>query len=381
MFYGDKSSPRRKFELQFVSSLRSWNLTNATDDFVVPTSDIEGSWQWLNNEAPSLRLTGGFLGIDALQTDLLQDGYNSGSADPSGWAIHQPSSSDEGPYLDLVFSDGQQVNNQQGLTFTSSEYDNIRPIALPSTGDELVKNPLLLTHGRDATTVGASVLNPVVSASPSNPLPLLCTSQQAPINTRISTALWSSLPTQSLFGNTEHNRSSPSPTGTGHASRRERRYLCSAPNCSKRFIDAYNLERHERSVHQKQSLYFCSEPTCPRAASSGRGFARKDKLMEHLRTSGHHAAEHSIAESSRAAGKRRRLDDVPGEATSPVAVQAQLSSVPIQGQLEQGAAIRPAAEESCCEKLRKEVERLKEAREEDRRMRKIEGRMIRKGEG
>lgn len=67
----------------------------------------------------------------------------------------------------------------------------------------------------------------------------------------------------------------------------ERPYRCKELGCIKRqgFTYSGGLLRHEREVHRKQSslekLFFCPHETCKR--SSGKGFARRENLKEHMR--------------------------------------------------------------------------------------------------
>lgn len=129
------------------------------------------------------------------------------------------------------------------------------------------------------------------------------------------------------------------------------------------------MVRHKRSVHLKQRVFFCGESTCPRAAPDMR-FPRKDKLLVHLRASGHCANDDVIAESSRAAGKRRRVESVPSEETVPLVVQHEVVNEPILAEHREieehalhGFITSPydsPGKRTCCEESKREVERLKE---------------------
>jgi hypothetical protein len=66
----------------------------------------------------------------------------------------------------------------------------------------------------------------------------------------------------------------------------ERPHVCLWPGCEKRYIRAGDLERHEWNVHRDPSHYLCHFRRCPRSII-GRGFGRKDKLVDHLKSRKH----------------------------------------------------------------------------------------------
>ncbi|XTI96120.1 hypothetical protein V2W45_1072462 [Cenococcum geophilum] len=81
-----------------------------------------------------------------------------------------------------------------------------------------------------------------------------------------------------------------------HKNKHERPYRCTIPGCirTQGFAAKGDQIRHERTVHKtpnsggsKQdstnTLFFCSEPNCPRGPGSGNGFSRKDNLMHHVK--------------------------------------------------------------------------------------------------
>jgi hypothetical protein len=59
-------------------------------------------------------------------------------------------------------------------------------------------------------------------------------------------------------------------------------------DCSKRSAWSHNHERYQTSVHTRQSRsrFFCPYTHCPRSTLQY-GFARKDKLVDHLRSKKH----------------------------------------------------------------------------------------------
>jgi hypothetical protein len=66
----------------------------------------------------------------------------------------------------------------------------------------------------------------------------------------------------------------------------ERSHVCLWPGCEKKYIRAGDLERHMWSVHYASSHYLCHFRRCPRSIK-GRGFGRKDKLVDHLKSRKH----------------------------------------------------------------------------------------------
>jgi hypothetical protein len=66
----------------------------------------------------------------------------------------------------------------------------------------------------------------------------------------------------------------------------ERSHVCHWPGCGKRYIRAGDLERHMWNVHHDPSHYLCHFRRCPRSIK-GRGFGRKDKLVDHLKSRKH----------------------------------------------------------------------------------------------
>ena len=67
--------------------------------------------------------------------------------------------------------------------------------------------------------------------------------------------------------------------------------MCTVDGCDHQqgFTSKGDLSRHMRIVHKLESgqgtLFFCSEPNCPRGPSGGpdAGFSRKDNLADHMR--------------------------------------------------------------------------------------------------
>lgn len=73
---------------------------------------------------------------------------------------------------------------------------------------------------------------------------------------------------------TDPHTSSPAPTQVAiHA------HVCDAPGCSKRFKRRGDLKRHKLS-HASEQIHSCSVPNCSRIRP--KGFARKDKLIDHM---------------------------------------------------------------------------------------------------
>ncbi|KAH7350418.1 hypothetical protein BKA66DRAFT_431107 [Pyrenochaeta sp. MPI-SDFR-AT-0127] len=63
-------------------------------------------------------------------------------------------------------------------------------------------------------------------------------------------------------------------------------FKCCSPKCKgKTFGRWYDLKRHHDGAHASQrKVFWCEEPGCKRSAAIGRRpFARKDKLMDHVR--------------------------------------------------------------------------------------------------
>lgn len=59
-----------------------------------------------------------------------------------------------------------------------------------------------------------------------------------------------------------------------------RKLQCPSPSCASSFRRTSDLRRHIRTIHHVSTIYYCDVPSCSR---NSRGFARKDKLTEHLR--------------------------------------------------------------------------------------------------
>jgi hypothetical protein len=66
----------------------------------------------------------------------------------------------------------------------------------------------------------------------------------------------------------------------------ERGYVCDWPGCEKSYVFIDYLTRHIRTVHCDPSRYLCHFRRCP-CSIKGRGFGRKDKLVDHLKSRKH----------------------------------------------------------------------------------------------
>jgi uncharacterized C2H2 Zn-finger protein len=59
------------------------------------------------------------------------------------------------------------------------------------------------------------------------------------------------------------------------------RYSCPQPRCNKSYRRKGELTRHIATAHERPASFHCHFDRCPRSIL-GKGFARKDKLVEHL---------------------------------------------------------------------------------------------------
>lgn len=64
------------------------------------------------------------------------------------------------------------------------------------------------------------------------------------------------------------------------------RHYCLQPNCNKAFNRRGDLTRHIITAHQRPASFLCHIHRCPRGIP-GKGFARKDKLVNHLTSKKH----------------------------------------------------------------------------------------------
>jgi hypothetical protein len=76
------------------------------------------------------------------------------------------------------------------------------------------------------------------------------------------------------------------PSNTFGSTAFKRSYVCHWPGCEKSYVDLDYLVRHIRTVHHNPSRYLCHFRRCPRSIM-GRGFGRKDKLVDHLKSRKH----------------------------------------------------------------------------------------------
>lgn len=73
----------------------------------------------------------------------------------------------------------------------------------------------------------------------------------------------------------------------------ERSHVCIAEGCNKSYVRNGDLSRHEKNVHEHPSAFRCHFHRCTRGIS-GRGFSRKDKFVDHLK-SRYHGLSHKDA--------------------------------------------------------------------------------------
>jgi hypothetical protein len=64
------------------------------------------------------------------------------------------------------------------------------------------------------------------------------------------------------------------------------RNACPDPSCNKHYARTGDLTRHITTVHRRPANYLCHFKRCPRSIK-GNGFARKDKLVDHLTSKKH----------------------------------------------------------------------------------------------
>lgn len=73
---------------------------------------------------------------------------------------------------------------------------------------------------------------------------------------------------------------------TASSSAQPLRHVCPFPQCMKSYNRKGDLTRHVTTAHQRPVSYLCHVYRCPRGIP-GNGFARKDKLVDHLTTKKH----------------------------------------------------------------------------------------------
>ena len=71
------------------------------------------------------------------------------------------------------------------------------------------------------------------------------------------------------------------------------RYKCRVHGCNKSFEQSEYRTRHQKTTHGDRSRFLCHFRRCPRGIK-GRGFPRKDKLVDHLK-SRYHKLSHGDA--------------------------------------------------------------------------------------
>ena len=76
------------------------------------------------------------------------------------------------------------------------------------------------------------------------------------------------------------------PSNTFGSTAVKRTHVCHLPGCKKSYIRIGDFERHMRTVHNNPAHYLCHFRRCPRSIK-GRGFGRKDKLVDHLKSRKH----------------------------------------------------------------------------------------------
>ena len=76
------------------------------------------------------------------------------------------------------------------------------------------------------------------------------------------------------------------PSNTFGSTAVKRAHICHHPGCEKSYIRIGDLARHMWTVHDNPSRYLCHFRRCPRSIK-GRGFGRKDKLVDHLKSRKH----------------------------------------------------------------------------------------------
>lgn len=75
------------------------------------------------------------------------------------------------------------------------------------------------------------------------------------------------------------------PSNTFGSTAVKRKFVCNWPGCGKSYNWSDYL-RHKQTVHENPSRYLCHFRRCPRSIK-GRGFGRKDKLVDHLKSRKH----------------------------------------------------------------------------------------------
>jgi hypothetical protein len=76
------------------------------------------------------------------------------------------------------------------------------------------------------------------------------------------------------------------PSNTFGSTAVKRAHVCDWPGCEKSYIRTGDLDRHIWTIHENPSHYLCHFRRCPRSIK-GRGFGRKDKLIDHLKSRKH----------------------------------------------------------------------------------------------
>lgn len=149
-----------------------------------------------------------------------------------------------------------------------------------------------------------------------------------------------------------------------HVDRHSKPYIC---QCGRSFGSFADLDRHKRTVHQRDGMFVCGEPTCKYSAQ-GQGFQRKEHLEAHIKRKGHQTRDgaspsDTASEQAIPSGKKRRFAEVNGESTAVVAAQSNPAAQQEVDQLK----TELAETKTCCEELMEEIEKLKERHEEERR--------------
>jgi len=72
------------------------------------------------------------------------------------------------------------------------------------------------------------------------------------------------------------------------------RHFCHYGDCFKSYARYGDLTRHIKTIHEAPSSYLCHFDRCPRSIN-GQGFARKDKLVDHLKSKKHRMSAEDAA--------------------------------------------------------------------------------------
>ena len=73
------------------------------------------------------------------------------------------------------------------------------------------------------------------------------------------------------------------------------RHFCHYGNCVKSYARYGDLTRHIKTIHEAPFSYLCATSIGALAGINGRGFARKDKLVDHLKSRKHRVSAEDAA--------------------------------------------------------------------------------------